>query len=201
MSNMPQDILEALEPLLAGSTENSKVQNVTNETSNENHLERFERLQLSLPSDLAAARSATPNHISKTLKLSSEELEIILQSEQAKAIFNTYSGSYLRSYPRSPPPQPRGIQGLLYSSMLCGDREAFFGGLVEDFPDHADSRGAEFVWRMVQFLISDECRSMVSGKIPDLGAWEADKACRLCIAILTVLQRRWQDDYLQRLAN
>ena len=197
LPSQSQDILSALEPLLAGSTENAGVRdtNVGDDLA-------ISRFLLCLPADPVAARSATPKRITKTLGLSSEqELEGLLQSLPVQIIFSRYSETYLRTHPRAPPPQPRSIQGLLLSSMSCSDREAFYDGLVDDFPDHADSRGAEFVWRMLQFLTSQECSAMVSSKIPDLSKWEVRDACRLCIAILTLLQREWQDNYLQSRAK
>ena len=198
MSSQPQDILNALEPLLAGSTENAGAQ----DTHVEDGLEGSRHLLLCLPADPVAARNATPKRIAEKLRLSSEqELQGLLRSLPVQTIFSRYSETYLRTHPRAPLPHPRSVHGLIYSSMTCSDREAFFDGLVDDFPDHADSRGAEFVWRMLQFLTGDECSAMVSSKIPDLSKWKVQDACRLCIAILTVLQREWQDNYLQSLAE
>ncbi len=158
-------------------------------------------LCLALPVDPKTSRNASLKYISKSLGLSSKkEAKDLLESDAIQEAFAAYSSSFLRSHPRAPGPHLHAIRNLFSLSRLYQDqdKDGYFEGLLEEFPDHADSRGAEFTWKVVQFLASDECKAKWDD-IADLSTWELNDACELCVAMLCILQRAWQANYQQRL--
>lgn len=172
------------------------------EISNVEEDEMAGSLNLTIPPPPEFLEQISLRVINEFLELNGEdEVKELLASDELQAAFGVYRDSYLRSHPRAPLPHPQGICNFFSLRKYFEDDPAsFFEGLVEDYPDHADTRGAEFVWRALQFLVSDDCTAKFTD-IADLDTWEPKKAYHLVVVILCVLQAMWQDQYRQSLRD
>lgn len=153
---------------------------------------------LSLPTDPETLKQASLESIGDLLGLDEHEAKDLLEHNAIQAAFREYSDTFLSSHPRASLSRPQGIQALFSFGKFFDHPEDFFEALAVDYHDHADFRGAEFVYWATQFLLSDECEARWNG-IADIASWKLKDQCGLGIAMLYVLHREWQANHQQSL--
>ncbi|KAK7757650.1 hypothetical protein SLS62_000026 [Diatrype stigma] len=155
---------------------------------------------LSLPTNPDTLKQASLGHIGDLLGLDEDEAKALLDHDEIQAAFREYSDSFLSSHPRASLSGSQGIQALFSFGNFFDHPEDFFEALAVDYSDHADFRGAEFVFWATEFLTSDECEAKWNG-IADISSWKLKDQCGLGIAMLHVLHRDWQANYQRSLGG